>query len=78
MLSVAFDALTSPPAGDPWQTGTQVYDVYYVQSTPSGAFTAPITVTDGCGAWSKNQLVVRFFVFLDQLLREQLVMRYHE
>src|SRR5439155_11039919 len=24
MLSVAFDALTSPPAGDPWQTGTQV------------------------------------------------------
>ena len=45
VVSVAFDALTTPPANDPWQTGTQVYDVYYVQSTPSGAFTAPIRVS---------------------------------
>jgi len=45
ILSVAFDALTSPPAGDPWQTGTQVYDVYYVQSTPRAGFTAPIRVS---------------------------------
>ena len=45
VVSVAFDALTTPPASDPWQTGTQVYDVYYVQSTPSGAFTAPIRVS---------------------------------
>ena len=45
VVSVAFDALTTPPAGDPWQTGTQVYDVYYVQSTPSGTFTAPIRVS---------------------------------
>ncbi len=45
VVSVAFDALTTPPADDPWQTGTQVYDVYYVQSTPSGAFTAPIRVS---------------------------------
>ena len=44
-VSVAFDALTVPPATDPWQTGSQVYDVYYVQSTASGAFTPPIRVS---------------------------------
>ena len=46
-VSVAFDALTVPPATDPWQTGSQVYDVYYVQSTASGAFTPPIRVSTG-------------------------------
>jgi hypothetical protein len=45
ILSVAFDALTSPPSNDPWQIGVQVFDVYYVQSTVRGAFTAPIRVS---------------------------------
>jgi hypothetical protein len=43
LVSVGFDALTAPPAGDPWQTGRQVYDYYYVQGTTS--FTAPIRVS---------------------------------
>jgi hypothetical protein len=43
LVSVGFDALTAPPAGDPWQTGKQVYDFYYVEGTTS--FTAPIRVT---------------------------------
>jgi hypothetical protein len=45
-LSVAFDALTAPPANDPWQTGTQTYDVYYTESPAGGpAFTPPIRVS---------------------------------
>jgi hypothetical protein len=45
-LSVTFDALTAPPANDPWQTGVQTYDNYYVQSTPGGTnFTAPLRVS---------------------------------
>lgn len=44
VVSVGFDALTAPPANDLWQTGTQVYDAYYVQSTGSG-FTAPLRVS---------------------------------
>jgi len=45
-LRVAFDALTAPPANDPWQTGTQTYDTYYAQSPSGGtAFTAPIRVS---------------------------------
>jgi len=62
-VSVAFDALTTPPAGDPWQTGTQVYDVYYVQSTPSGTFTAPIrvsTVSSNPDGSSYNNLKEQF------------------
>jgi hypothetical protein len=45
-VGVAFDALTAPPAGDPWSTGTQVYDAYYAQSPPGGAgFGAPLRVS---------------------------------
>jgi hypothetical protein len=44
-LSVAFDALTQPPVGDPWQTGIQVYDVYYVQSSSGASFSRPIRVS---------------------------------
>jgi len=45
-LSVTFDALTQPPANDPWQTGVQTYDNYYVESPPGGAsFTAPLRVS---------------------------------
>ncbi len=45
-VSVTFDALTKPPANDPWQTGVQTYDNYYVESGPGGAsFTAPVRVS---------------------------------
>jgi hypothetical protein len=46
LVSVAFDALTAPPASDPWQTGVQVYDAYYVQRAPAAsAFTSPLRVS---------------------------------
>jgi hypothetical protein len=46
LVAVSFDALTAPPSGDPWQTGIQVYDNYYVQSlNGGGAFTAPLRVS---------------------------------
>jgi hypothetical protein len=46
VVSVAFDALTQPPANNPWQTGVQVYDAYYTQSPAGGtAFTAPLRVS---------------------------------
>lgn len=45
-VSLAFDALTAPPAGDSWQTGVQVYDAYYAQSAPGAtAFSAPQRVS---------------------------------
>ncbi|HZC79851.1 MAG TPA: sialidase family protein [Ktedonobacterales bacterium] len=45
-VSVVFDALTMPPADNPWQTGVQVYDNYYTQSPAGGtAFTAPLRVS---------------------------------
>lgn len=46
LVSVAFDALTAPPASDPWQTGVQVYDNYYVQRpVGAGGFTLPVRVS---------------------------------
>ena len=46
LVALAFDALTMPPAGDPWQTGVQVYDTYYAQLGPhASAFTQPIQVS---------------------------------
>jgi len=45
-VSVTFDALTQPPPNDPWQTGVQTYNNYYVQSPAGGAsFTAPLRVS---------------------------------
>ena len=44
VVSVGFDALTAPPAGNPWQTGAQTYDVFYVQDG-GGGFTAPLRVS---------------------------------
>ena len=45
-VSVTFDALTQPPQDDPWQTGVQTYDNYYVESPAGGAsFTAPLRVS---------------------------------
>jgi len=45
-VSLTFDALTRPPAGNPWQTGVQVYDNYYAESAVGGlAFGAPLRVS---------------------------------
>jgi hypothetical protein len=45
-VSLTFDALTTPPANNPWQTGVQVYDNYYAQSSAGGAhFGSPIRVS---------------------------------
>ena len=44
-VSVAFDALTKPPAANPWQTGVQVYDNYYAQLQPSGSWSKPLRVS---------------------------------
>jgi hypothetical protein len=40
-VALSFDALTKPPADNPWQTGVQVYDNYYAQLLP------------GASSWSK-------------------------
>src|SRR5438105_13760263 len=46
LVAVAFDALTAPPAGNPWQTGAQVYDNYYIEKpVAGGSFTTPIRVS---------------------------------
>jgi hypothetical protein len=45
-VSLTFDALSAPPASNPWQTGAQVYKNYYAQSGAGGtAFGAPIVVS---------------------------------
>jgi hypothetical protein len=44
-LVVAFDALTAPPAGDPWQTGVQTYDNYAVEMPAGGSAGAPLLVS---------------------------------
>ena len=63
-VAVTFDALTAPPADDPWATGTQVYDDYYVESTDGGAtFTAPVRVSSKSSnpdASSYNNLMEQF------------------
>jgi hypothetical protein len=45
-VSLAFDALTRPPANNPWQTGVQVYDNYFAEAAAGSlAFGAPIRVS---------------------------------
>lgn len=45
-VSLAFDALTQPPANNLWQTGVQVYDSYYAEAPAGGkSFTAPMRVS---------------------------------
>jgi hypothetical protein len=45
-VSLTFDALTAPPASDPWQTGVQTYNNYYAQSPAGGgSFSSPIVVS---------------------------------
>ena len=42
VVALVFDALTQPPANDPFQTGVQVYDAFYAQLAPGAtAFTSP-------------------------------------
>src|SRR5207245_10300373 len=46
LVALVFDALTQPPATDPFQTGVQVYDAYYAQLAPGAtAFTSPVRVS---------------------------------
>jgi hypothetical protein len=63
-VSLSFDALTSPPAQNPWQTGVQVYDNYYAQSGAGGtSFGAPIKVSTASSnpdASSYNDLQEQF------------------
>src|SRR5260221_5958628 len=41
-VSLTFDALTQPPANNPFQTGVQVYDNYFAESAAGGgAFGRP-------------------------------------
>ncbi|HVH65274.1 MAG TPA: sialidase family protein [Candidatus Acidoferrum sp.] len=45
-VNLTFDALTAPPADNPFQTGVQVYDNYFAQSVNQGAtFTPPLRVS---------------------------------
>lgn len=45
-LAVTFDALTQPPASNPWQTGVQTYDNFYTElAAGSTGFTAPLRVS---------------------------------
>ena len=64
LVAVAFDALTTPPDNDPWQTGTQVYDSYYVELKPgASSFTAPLRVSAASSnpdASSYNNLMEQF------------------
>jgi hypothetical protein len=62
-VSLAFDALTKPPANDPWQTGVQVYDNYYSQLTGNGSWTKPqrvSTASSNPDASSYNNLMEQF------------------
>ena len=63
LVSVEFDALTTPPADNPWQTGVQVYDNYYVQSAGGTSFTSPLRVSTASSnpdASSYNNLMEQF------------------
>ena len=45
-VNLTFDALTQPPADNPFQTGVQVYDNYFAESAAGGtAFGAPVRVS---------------------------------
>ena len=45
-VSLTFDALTQPPANNPFQTGVQVYDNYFAESPAGGsAFSTPMQVS---------------------------------
>jgi hypothetical protein len=61
-VAVAFDALTAPPASNPWQTGVQTYDAYVVEYA-GGAWSAPVRVSTASSnpdASSYNNLMEQF------------------
>ncbi len=63
-VSLTFDALTKPPADNPFQTGVQVYDNYFAESAAGGtAFGGPIrvsTVSSNPDGSSYNNLQEQF------------------
>ena len=63
-VSVAFDALTAPPDNNPWKTGVQTYDVFYVELRKGAtSFTTPIQVSTASSnpeASSYNNLQEQF------------------
>jgi len=63
-VSLTFDALTKPPANNPFQTGVQVYDNYFAESAAGGmSFGAPIrvsTVSSNPDGSSYNNLQEQF------------------
>ncbi len=63
-VSLTFDALTKPPANNPFQTGIQVYDNYFTKSAAGGmSFGAPIrvsTVSSNPDGSSYNNLQEQF------------------
>ena len=62
-VNVTFDALTAPPADNPWQTGVQVYDNYFVQARSGAGFGAPLLVSSSSSnpdGSSYNNLMEQF------------------
>ena len=45
VVNLTFDALTAPPAGNPWQTGVQLYDNYFAQAADGATFGPAIQVS---------------------------------
>src|SRR6266705_3112910 len=63
VVNLTFDALTTPPAGDPWQTGVQVYDSYFAQSTDGATFGPAVRVSSASSnpdGSSYNNLMEQF------------------
>jgi hypothetical protein len=61
-VAVAFDALSAPPANNPWQTGVQTYDAYVVEYT-GGAWSSPVrvsTATSNPDVSAYNNLMEQF------------------
>jgi len=63
VVNLTFDALTVPPADNPWQTGVQVYDNYFAQSIDGATFGPAIRVSSASSnpdGSSYNNLMEQF------------------
>ena len=63
IVNLSFDALTTPPAGSPWQTGVQAYDNYFAQSTNGSTFGPALRVSSASSnpdGSSYNNLMEQF------------------
>lgn len=63
VVNLTFDALTMPPANNEWQTGVQVYDNYFAQSTNGTSFGQALRVSTASSnpdASSYNNLKEQF------------------